>query len=95
MENCYTHTGLILYHLSTSFEDNVFEITLKTINETGVKIFKESLVNGLPFQFKKVENFYLFLKNKKNFVVDPIKGRIILKIRKMVMDDIVEEKEEI
>ena len=82
MENI-TYSGTILYEFCTSLQNRMLEITLKVTNERGIQNYKtilteESLPPKLQIKFEKVENLFTFFQDKKNFLVDVLRGEILL-----------------
>ena len=91
MENSYSHTGIIQYQMDVSLQANVLEITLIIIQSKRVKTYKNFVIyDSLPREVKKelknVENLFLILEKKKNFMVDPIRGQIVVLLKKLELN---------
>ena len=100
MENRYSHAGAIHYKLDVSLQDNILELTLTIGQEKKVRKFKDFLIDdSLPKkikeEFKTVKNLFIVLERRKNFKVDPLRGQIIVSVKKMELNEPVEQEAEI
>ena len=100
MENSYNHVGSIQYNLDVSLQDNVLELTLTINQEERVRKYKDFLIDdSLPKEikneFKTVKNLFIVLGKGKNFKVDPLRGQIIVLVKKMELNEFVEQEAEI
>ena len=78
-----THKGLVQYKLDLSIEGNDLEICLTTTQQMKAKKYcafftNKSLPSFIKEEIKTTEKLFNLLQEKKNFVIDPINGKIIL-----------------
>ena len=88
MDISYNHNGFIHYNMDVSLQKDVLEITLTITQNKKVKKFKDFLIDdSLPTAIKKeyktVKNLFIILEEEKNFKVDPLRGHIIVVLKKM------------
>ena len=89
----YTHTGLIQYELDVKLQSNVLSIMLTISQDKRVKRYKDYFINStLPSnireEVKTVATLYIILEDKRNFILGPQEGEIILFLRKMDGDEL-------
>ena len=88
MNNSYSHNGFIQYNVDVSLQADILEITLTITQKKKVKTFKNLLIDdSLPTEIKKefktVKNLFAILEEEGNFKVDPLRGQIIVLLKKM------------
>ena len=86
MKNSFSHSGIIHYNLDVSFHFNVLELNLTITKNTGTTKFKHFLTDDsfsmeMKKELKTVSNLFVFLEKKENFVVDPLKGVLLLNLK--------------
>ena len=89
----YTHTGLIQYDLDVKLQSNVLSITLTLSQEKRVKRYKNYFINrtipsDIREEVKTVATLYIILEDKRNFIIGPEEGEIILFLRKIDGDEL-------
>ena len=100
MDNSYLHSGTINYNLSVLLQNNVLELSLSIRQGRRVRNYKDFLINDslqtkLKKEAKTVENLFAILEKKWNFMVDPLKGGIVVLLRKIELNEEKEKEIEI
>ena len=100
MDNSYTHSGIIQYHLDASLQADVLELTLSITEDGRKRKYKSFLMDGyLPTEIKKelktVGNLFAVLEKNQNFKVDMMRGQIVLLLRRLELNEVVEKEVEI
>ena len=93
MDKSYSHSGFIQYDLNACLQDKMLELALSITQDKRVKIYKDFLIDdSLPIEIQKelktVENLFHVLEEKNNFMLDPVKGQIIVLLEKVEMNKV-------
>ena len=100
MNNSYSHFGKIEYNLDVSLQANVLELNLIITKGQIVKKYKnifinDSLPTGIKKEIKTVDDLFIILGKEKNFTVDPVKGQILLLLKRLEFNEVHEKEVEI
>ena len=100
MDASFTHAGFIQYNLHTCLLGSTLEVTLSISDQERTQRYRsffndESLPTKLKKEFKTAQNLFPILEKRKNFIVDPVRGQLILIIRKVEMNEFREEEVEL